>query len=188
MTRIIGGLVGSRKLISPAKSTRPTSDRIRESVFNSLESRNVLVESSVLDLYAGTGALGLEALSRGAKLAVLVENNKQAAGVCIKNSRMIQDALEAEGQQALAKVEIQAVQKFLDSNSQIFDLVFIDPPYETSNAEVSKNLSELKKTLSKQALVVVERSARSAEFSIEGYKFFERRDFGDTAIYWLRPN
>lgn len=188
MTRIIGGLVGSRKLISPAKSTRPTSDRIRESVFNSLESRNVLVDSSVLDLYAGTGALGLEALSRGAKLAVLVENNKQAAGVCIKNSRMIQDALEAEGQQVLAKVEIQAVQKFLDSNSQIFDLVFIDPPYETSNAEVSKNLSELKKTLSKQALVIVERSARSAEFSVEGYEFFERRDFGDTAIYWLRPN
>jgi 16S rRNA (guanine966-N2)-methyltransferase len=72
MTRIIGGLVGSRKLTSPAKSTRPTSDRIRESIFSSLESKGALQKSSVLDLYAGTGALGLEALSRGAIATVLV--------------------------------------------------------------------------------------------------------------------
>jgi 16S rRNA (guanine966-N2)-methyltransferase len=73
MTRIIGGIAGSRQLASPAKATRPTSDRIRESIFNRLASRDMLDKANVLDLYAGTGALALEALSRGANLAVLVE-------------------------------------------------------------------------------------------------------------------
>ena len=114
MTRIIGGLVGSRKLASPAKSTRPTSDRIRESIFNSLESKGVLPDSRVLDLYAGTGALGLESLSRGAKTALLVDSNKMAAAVCIKNSRLIEDALKDEGVEVSAKVQIQSVQAFLD--------------------------------------------------------------------------
>ena len=69
MTRIIGGVAGSRKLTSPAKATRPTSDRIRESIFNRLDARNLVEDAAVLDLYAGTGALALEAASRGAKSA-----------------------------------------------------------------------------------------------------------------------
>lgn len=188
MTRIIGGLVGSRKLASPAKSTRPTSDRIRESIFSSLESKQALEKASVLDLYAGTGALGLEALSRGATSALLVESNKQAAAVCIQNSRLIQDALLAEGHEVSAKVQIQPVQKFLDNNSQVFDLVFIDPPYEVSNEEVQQNLGALRGTLSKDALVLVERSARAEAISTAGYELVETRNFGDTAVYWLKLN
>jgi 16S rRNA (guanine966-N2)-methyltransferase len=188
MTRIIGGLVGSRKLASPAKSTRPTSDRIRESIFSALESKDALDKSSVLDLYAGTGALGLEALSRGATLALLIESNKQAAAVCIQNSRLIQDALSAEDYEVVAKVQIQPVQKFLESNSQIFDLVFIDPPYEVTNEEVEKNLESLLRSLSKNALVLVERSTRAEAISTEGYELLETKNFGDTAIYWLRAN
>jgi 16S rRNA (guanine966-N2)-methyltransferase len=188
MTRIIGGLVGSRKLASPAKSTRPTSERIRESIFSSLESKNALNKSAVLDLYAGTGALGLEALSRGATSALLVESNKQAAAVCIQNSRLIQDALAAEDQEVLAKVQIQPVQKFLENNSQVFDLVFIDPPYEITNQEVEKNLESLLGLLSKNALVLVERSSRAEAISTEGYDLLETKNFGDTAIYWLKAS
>jgi 16S rRNA (guanine966-N2)-methyltransferase len=188
MTRIIGGLVGSRKLASPAKSTRPTSDRIRESIFSSLESKDALQKASVLDLYAGTGALGLEALSRGATAAILVESNKQAAAVCIQNSRLIQDALADEDHEVLAKVQILPVQKFLDTNSQVFDLVFIDPPYDITNQEVEKNLGGLRGSLSKNALVLVERSARAEAISTVGYELLETKNFGDTAVYWLKPN
>jgi 16S rRNA (guanine966-N2)-methyltransferase len=188
MTRIIGGLVGSRKLASPAKSTRPTSDRIRESIFSSLESKDALEKVSVLDLYAGTGALGLEALSRGATYALLVESNKQAAAVCIQNSRLIQDALFEEEHEVVAKVQIQPVQKFLENNSQVFDLVFIDPPYEITNEEVEQNLEALLSALSKNALVLVERSARAEVISTSGYELLETKNFGDTAVYWLRPN
>ena len=188
MTRIIGGLVGSRKLVSPAKSTRPTSDRIRESIFSSLESKNAVAGAAVLDLYAGTGALGLEALSRGANSTILVESNKQAAAVCIKNARLIQDGLAEEDHEVIAKVQIQLVQKFLDSNTQIFDLVFIDPPYEISNQEVEKNLESLLGSLSEDALVLVERSARADAIATKGYGLLETKSFGDTAIYWLKPN
>jgi 16S rRNA (guanine966-N2)-methyltransferase len=186
MTRIIGGLVGSRKLTSPAKSTRPTSDRIRESIFSSLESKGALQKSAVLDLYAG--ALGLEALSRGAIATVLVESNKQAAAVCIKNARLIQDALAEEDHEVSAKVQIQPVQKFLDANTQIFDLVFIDPPYEIANDEVVKNLESLTGSLSKNSLVLVERSTRAEPISASGYELLETKNFGDTAVYWLKPN
>ena len=188
MTRIIGGLVGSRKLASPAKSTRPTSDRIRESIFSSLESKDALQKRSVLDLYAGTGALGLEALSRGATATVLVESNKQAAAVCIKKARLIQYALSEENHEVSAKVQIQPVQKFLDSNTQIFDLVFIDPPYEVANDEVVKNLESLSRLLSKNSLVLVERSTRAEAISPSGYELLDNKNFGDTAVYWLKPN
>ena len=179
MTRIIGGLVGSRKLASPAKSTRPTSDRIRESIFNSLESKGVLPDSRVLDLYAGTGALGLESLSRGAKTALLVDSNKMAAAVCIKNSRLIEDAL---------KDQIQSVQGFLDGSTGMFDVVFIDPPYEVSNAEVEKCLASLRERVTTGSWVLVERSARVDPFALDGYKLSEQKNFGDTVVYWLVPS
>jgi 16S rRNA (guanine966-N2)-methyltransferase len=188
MTRIIGGLVGSRKLVSPAKSTRPTSDRIRESIFSSLDSRNAVAGVAVLDLYAGTGALGLEALSRGASSTILVESNKQAAAVCIKNARLIQDGLAEEEHEVSAKVQIQPVQKFLYATDLVFDLVFIDPPYEISNQEVEKNLESLARSLSKDALVLVERSARAEAIATPGYELLEVKSFGDTAIYWLKPS
>ena len=188
MTRIIGGLVGSRKLASPAKSTRPTSDRIRESIFSSLESKGVLPDSRVLDLYAGTGALGLEALSRGAKSALLVDSNKMAAAVCIKNSRLIEDALKDEGIEVSAKVQIQPVQPFLAGSTGTFDLVFIDPPYEVSNAEVEKNLASLREHVTTSSWVLVERSSRVDQFSTVGYILSEQKNFGDTVVYWLVPN
>lgn len=179
--------MGSRKLASPAKSTRPTADRIRESIFSSLESKGAIEKKVVLDLYAGTGALGLEALSRGAVSATLVESNKQAAGVCIQNSRMVQDALELEGHRVSVRVQIQPVQKFLDSNQTKFDLVFIDPPYELSNNEIESNLKALLPNLSDDGLVLVERSDRGEKLFAQGYGLLESKNYGDTAVYWLSP-
>ena len=191
MTRIIGGTAGSRVLAAPAKTTRPTSDRIRESIFNRLEARFELDDACVLDLYAGTGALGLEAASRGASRVTLVEKDSKAALVCQKNTRMIQDALLAAG----ASAEIQTVTKSVESvltgfrlapPTRAFDLVFIDPPYEVSSAEVADNLQALLPALGEDALVVLERSSRSADVALPaGLALAEVKNYGDTKVFWL---
>ncbi len=191
MTRIIGGIAGSRVLAAPAKTTRPTSDRIRESIFNRLEARFELDDACVLDLYAGTGALGLEAASRGASRVTLVEKDSKAALVCQKNARMIQDALLAAG----ASAEIQTVTKSVDAvltgfrlapPTRAFDLVFIDPPYEVSSAEVAENLQALMAALGEDALIVLERSSRSADVAVPaGLTLAEVKNYGDTKVFWL---
>lgn len=187
MTRIIGGIAGSRQLTSPAKATRPTSDRIRESIFNRLASRDRLDGARVLDLYAGTGALALEAISRGAISALLVEKDGKAAAVCNQNAQLIQKALEKEGFfDPVTKVAHKAVSSFLSTDTGEYDLVFIDPPYEISNAEVIENLEALLPKLAKDAIVMVERSSRSEALEIPaGLELDEEKSYGDTAIYWL---
>ncbi len=187
MTRIIGGLAGSRQLTSPAKVTRPTSDRIRESIFNRLASRDLLDGARVLDLYAGTGALALEAISRGAISAMLVERDGKAAAVCIKNSQLVQKALEKQGFfEAVTKVANKSVQHFLNTDGGEFDLGFIDPPYEVVNEEVIQNLEALLPRLTKDAVVMVERSSRSEALTIPaGLEIDEEKSYGDTVVYWL---
>ena len=187
MTRIIAGIAGSLKLASPAKTTRPTSDRIRESIFSRLEARDELQNASVLDLYAGTGALALEAASRGAKAVRLVERDGKAAAVCVTNLKLVTKALEKEEQELDGKVINKSVHSFLESYAEIdFDLVFIDPPYEIGNDEIVNNLTELQKHLAKDATVVVERSSRDKqpEFPSE-YSLDDTKSYGDTVIYWL---
>ena len=187
MTRIIAGIAGSLKLASPAKTTRPTSDRIRESIFSRLESRDELEDANVLDLYAGTGALALEAGSRGAKAVRLVERDGKAAAVCVANLKLVTKALEKEELELDGKVINKSVHAFLESAPELkFDLVFIDPPYEIGNDEIVSNLTELQKHLGKNASIVVERSSRDKqpEFPIE-YSLDDTKSYGDTVIYWL---
>jgi 16S rRNA (guanine966-N2)-methyltransferase len=187
MTRIIGGLAGSIKLNSPAKATRPTSDRIRESIFSRLEARDLIDGVLVLDLYAGTGALALEAVSRGAGAACMVERDGKAAAVCVANSRLIQKSLEKEDVETETKVVNKAVASFLATNVDEYDLVFIDPPYEISNEEVVENLSGLK--LAKDAVVIVERSSRTdAPIWPAGFELEDTKDYGDTVVYWLKAS
>ena len=187
MTRIISGIAGSRQLASPAKSTRPTSDRIREAIFNRLQARDLVDNKRVLDLYAGTGALALESISRGASYAMMVERDGQASAVCVKNSQMIQKAMEKEGFfDQVTKVANKAVTSFLSTDTLEYDVVFIDPPYEITNEEVAANLVALVPRLAKNATVMQERSSRTgmpelpAELELD-----EEKSYGDTTVFWL---
>ena len=186
MTRIIAGVAGSLKLTSPAKSTRPTSDRIRESIFSKLEARDLLEGATVLDLYAGTGALALEAASRGANLAWMVERDGKAAAVCVANLKIVSKALLKEEIGFDGKVINKSVSAFLNAPGiENVNLVFIDPPYEVSNEEIQEDLEKLKPLLSKST-VVVERSSRTdAPTWPNGYTLEDTKSYGDTVVYWL---
>jgi 16S rRNA (guanine966-N2)-methyltransferase len=187
MTRIIGGIAGSIQLVSPAKATRPTSDRIRESIFNRLEARDLIEGSRVLDLYAGTGALALEAISRGAAAAMMVERDGKAAAVCVQNAHKIQKTLEKEGVfDPVTKISNKAVASHLSTDSGTYDLVFIDPPYDIANSEVVENLEALLPRLSEKFTVMVERSSRTdVPIWPNGYLLDEEKSYGDTNAYWL---
>ena len=187
MTRIISGIAGSRQLTSPAKATRPTSDRIREAIFNRLAARDLVDNSRVLDLYAGTGALALEAVSRGAIYAAMVERDGQAAAVCVKNNTMIQKAMEKEGfYDQVTRVVNKSVTSFLASDALEYDVVFIDPPYQISNEEVAADLVALVPRLSKDAVIMLERSSRSGLVDLPPeLALDEEKNYGDTNVYWI---
>ncbi|MEO0027605.1 MAG: hypothetical protein RL716_936 [Actinomycetota bacterium] len=187
MTRIIGGIAGSRQLASPAKSTRPTSDRIREAIFNRLDARDMVDNKRVLDLYAGTGALALESISRGALYAAMVERDGKAAAVCVKNNHMVQKAMEKEGfYDQVTRVVNKAVQSFLAADTLEYDVVFIDPPYEISNEEVTADLTALVPRLAQDAIVMLERSSRSGMVELPSeLELDEEKNYGDTTVYWI---
>lgn len=157
MTRIIGGSAGGRRLETPKGSTtRPTSDRVREALFSAVESWSGSWEGlRVLDLYAGTGAVGLEALSRGAAEALLVEQDRRAAGLISRNARTL--GFDR------ARMVTSSVATFLSQSAPMqFDFVFLDPPYPLDNADVTADLVLLVEHgwLAPDALVVVERRRR----------------------------
>lgn len=185
MTRIISGAAGSRRLEVPKSGTRPTSDRVREAVFSTLDAWGFTSGTRVLDLYAGSGALGLEALSRGAIEVVLVEKHPQAAQVAGRNARTVEGALGAS--EARARVVRQSVQTFLDAaDPEVrWDVVFIDPPYELGEAELSANLAALIPVLAPDAAVMVERSSRSPEPAWpDGIRLVRKKSYGETVLWW----
>jgi 16S rRNA (guanine966-N2)-methyltransferase len=186
VSRIIAGLAGSIKLKSAAKATRPTSDRVKESVFAKLESMGAIEGASILDLFAGTGALGLEAASRGATAVTLVERDHGAAAVCAENLKAIHASLQKQGHVCEIKLEKQDVKSFASRNKSSFDLVFIDPPYDLANEVLELILAQLLSSLNSDALVVVERDSRSPEFKLpEGLTLDSRKNYGDTSVYFL---
>ena len=165
MTRIIAGRAGGRKLVAPkGDATRPTTDRTKEALFSALadwfgtggEHAEVqLVGVRVLDLFGGTGAIALEAASRGAEQVVTVESGRDAVAAIRRN-------VELAGLDVT--VQHRAVAGFLAGGSRVFDLVYADPPYGIAEAEVDDILVALADGwLAPSALVVVERSKRSAE-------------------------
>jgi 16S rRNA (guanine966-N2)-methyltransferase len=185
MTRIIAGFAGSLALAVPQSGTRPTSDRVREAIFSALEARDLIRGARVLDLYAGSGALGLEAASRGAASVTLVDSSSAAAAICRKNAAHI---LKASPKRSAVSVDVSSspVQGFVDSARQFWDIVFIDPPYELSGADVTRNLEALVPRLDPDAVVVVERASRGDDLVVpEGLELDRRKDYGDTALYWL---
>jgi 16S rRNA (guanine966-N2)-methyltransferase len=183
MTRIIAGFAGSLALAVPRSGTRPTSDRVREAIFSALEARDAIDGAVVVDLYAGSGALGLEAASRGASEVVLVERAKPAADVCRRNAAAVVRA--ARGRAPRVRVEARAVASYLEAAAGGVDLAFIDPPYDLGERELARDLELLAPRLAEDATVVVERSSRSPEPTWpDGIAPERRRDYGETTLWW----
>ncbi len=179
MTRIISGVARGRRLRVPSSGTRPTSDRVRESMFATIEHRlEGLAGSRVLDLYAGSGALGLEAASRGAARVVLVERDRAAAAVARANAA----ALDLPG----VEVVVAAVEDHVRRSPEAFDVVLLDPPYDLPGAAVDGVLARLAEGwLAAGALVVVERATRGGRIAwpprITGLR---ERTYGDTTLWY----
>ncbi|SDQ12190.1 16S rRNA (guanine(966)-N(2))-methyltransferase RsmD [Microbacterium sp. cf332] len=181
MTRIIAGAAGSLALRVPDRGTRPTSDRVRESLFGGLEASGVLDGARVLDLYAGSGALGLEAVSRGASSADLVEKSAMAANVTEHNARTVARAVAP----ARIRVHRSSVDAFLRSTSGRFDLVFLDPPYDLADDDLAGTLELVTAATDDGALVIVERAFRSPEpRTPPELAALRSKRYGDTALWW----
>lgn len=188
MTRIVSGSAGSLALKVPDAGTRPTSDRVREALFSSLESRGYLDDTHVLDLYAGSGALGLESMSRGAASAVLVEKAPGAAKICQRNA----DAVKATLAKGRGSTDIRVAQRnvltYLIETSETYDLVFIDPPYDLPEADLTEVLAALPTHLVDDALVLVERSSRSPEPTWpKRLELLTKKKYGETVVWWAVP-
>lgn len=188
MARIIAGSAGSIPLKRPASATRPTTDRVRESLFGKLESLDAIAGRTVLDLFAGTGALALEALSRGAESATLVEQNRAAAKVVEENIALVGRAIEvASGAAPKTRLVIRDTARFLaGAEAAGYDLVFIDPPYEFGDDRLAQLLTALQEKLAPGAVVVIERGKLSSPLVPTDYRELFKKDYGDTRICILR--
>lgn len=178
MTRIIAGRAGGRRLSVPPSGTRPTSDRVREALFSALEHDPGLDGAVVLDLCAGSGALGLEALSRGAADAVFVESDRRAAGVLRRNVADV-----GLGGRVLAGAAAAVLGR---SAAQAFDVVLVDPPYAVPDGEVAGWLAAAVAGgwLADGAVVVVERArSRDAFPWPAGVTGVRDRRYGDTVLH-----
>ena len=187
MTRIIAGVAGGRRLRTPAgRRTRPTSDRVREALFSRLEHLDVLHAARVLDLYAGSGALGLEAASRGAAVVTLVEKAAAAAKVCRENAAL----LAASCPETQVTTVHSGVAGYLGrAPFHRWDLVLADPPYPLENAELTRLLSLLVGRLGPGGVIAVERAARTEEPAWpEGLRRFETSLHGETVLWFLEAD
>lgn len=184
MTRIVAGRIGGRRLEVPAAGTRPTSDRTREALFSAwTASLGSLEGANVLDLYAGSGAIGLEAWSRGAASVVLVESSPAAVTVLRANVAKLVDPTAAVTVLA-AKAE-SAVRELA---AEPFDIVFADPPYATGAGELADVLATLveRGLLADEASVVVERGARETWEWPAGIEALRDRRYGDSVLWYGR--
>ena len=183
MTRIIGGSAGGRRLQTPkGDRTRPTSDRVREAFFSAVESRmGVWSGLRVLDLYAGSGAIGLEALSRGAAAATAVEQDVRTAQLIRRNADALGLRLEVVTRSVRAHLT--------DHTPSAYDVVFSDPPYSLTTGDVVDDLRVLadRGWLAEDSLVVVERSSRSEAIAWpDGYEPGKVKAYGETSLAFAR--
>jgi len=176
VTRIIAGTWGGRRLSTPPGSgTRPTSDRVREALFSSLQSEFGGFDGlRVLDLFAGSGALGLEAASRGAAHVDLVESAKGAAAAIARNIAELG---------AKATLHRLPAERFVTGDRIPYDLVFVDPPYADDPTGV---LAALPRLLTDGGIVVVERSTRDDLIWPEGLNGIRDKSYGETRLYYGR--
>jgi len=183
VARVIAGEAGGRRLAVPdGRATRPTSDRAREGLFATVASIvGPLTGTWVLDLYAGSGAVGLEALSRGAEHVLLVESGARATAVIRQNI----EALGLPGATLIAD-RVERVLAHSPPEDERYDVVFADPPYAMADAEISRVLSLLtgEGWLARDALVIVERATRSGPVRWpDGFAPDRARKYGE-ATFW----
>ena len=185
--RVIAGTVRGRRLVAPpGDDIRPTKGIVREAMFSALDARGAIADANVLDLYAGTAALGLEALSRGAARAVLVERDRKALEAIGTN-------VGHTGFGAVARIVRSEVASFLNSPpppEAPFGLVLADPPYTAAEAEVEALVARLGEPgwLSPGAMVSIERPRGSALTLPGGFRSGWERSFGDTLVFFVEAS
>jgi 16S rRNA (guanine966-N2)-methyltransferase len=182
VTRIVAGEVGGRRLaVPPGDRTRPTSDRAREALFGSLAALLELTGARVLDLFAGSGAVGLEAVSRGAAAALLIDSDARAAATAKENAAAL-------GLTDRVTVRRDRVERALAGPPAPHDLVFADPPYALADDELARILARLAEGwLAPDAVLVVERSSRGAGPRWpRGVEALKQRRYGEGTLWYGR--
>ncbi|PJM73227.1 16S rRNA (guanine(966)-N(2))-methyltransferase RsmD [Bifidobacterium primatium] len=190
--RIIAGRFKGFEITTPKSGTRPTTDRTKEAIFSHLMAINILPDARVLDLFAGTGALGIEALSRGAKSLVAVEAAGPAASMLGKSFARLKKSKAWEPDMGARVVRTKA-EKYVGMQGEgvrgeSFDLIFIDPPYafETNDCNALMQMLVSGKIVDSRGVIMLERSARSDEPTApEGWEITQSRKYGETAVFYF---
>jgi 16S rRNA (guanine966-N2)-methyltransferase len=171
--RIIAGEAKGRRLETPPDGTRPLTGKAREALFSILG--DAITGAAVLDLYAGSGSFGLEALSRGATDVVFVERDSQAVSVLRENV----EAIDLGG-----RIEAADVESYLGRSSQTFDVVFVDPQWALDDTAVDQVLTLVEPLVDQDGIVVIHRRAGGGEPASDNLRLTDRRRYGDTEL-WL---
>lgn len=177
--RIIAGSARSRTILTPeGRDTRPTLDRVRESLFNILQMR--VRGARVLDLFAGSGALSLESLSRGAEAAVMVDHDRKAIQCIRKNV----ETLRFEDRSRIIQADWRAAAETLRREGKAFDIVFLDPPY--AMVELEQVTEAIRPLLAEDALVVIEHDIRTMPHVADGYDATDTRKYGIVGVTFFQ--
>lgn len=183
MSRIIAGAAGGHPLTSvPTDATRPTTDRVKEALFSRLESWDVLSDAVVVDLFAGSGALGVESVSRGARSARLVDSAAAAMPALRANADLVNRAVRSDRARA---VRSSVLSYLVGYTEELITLAFLDPPYPVGEEELGQVLAALAPQLSDDAVVVLERSSRSPRPTFpEAWNVLKERKYGETTLWF----
>ena len=181
--RIISGASRGRRLARPqGQAIRPTSDRVKESLFNILGGE--VKDKVVLDLFAGTGNLGIEALSRGATRVVFVENEGQALGIIQRNLQQCAMTPRSE----ILPMDVSRAIEILNRKRERFDIIMMDPPYRQGFLQATLEHLEAYPIHHEDSLVIIEHDRRECfSDSLNGWKLLRDRKFGDTLISFVTP-
>ncbi len=182
--RIVGGQLRGRQITAPSgRETRPSTDRLRESLFNILEHRGSGLQGvRVLDLFAGSGALGLEALSRGAQFALFVDTNAQARGAIRENI----EALGLTGQTRLFRRDAKDLGPIPANVGAPFDLVFMDPPYADTETDIVVDSVLSGGWAHKETLFVIERGTKELPLEKSALQLTDQRRYGDSHLFFYQ--